>query len=262
MEIENHRLKNVNYVDTPNKSGKIEPKFIVMHYTAGWTAESAINTLKNPSSKASAHVVIDVNGTITQMVPFNVKAWHAGPSRYQGYNGLNSYSIGIEIVNIGWLRKVGANRYQDAYGNIVSLDHEDMIASEYPRVGSGMFYWPMYPKKQLEVVEALTKELIAEYDIIDIVSHEEIDTRGWKTDPGPAFPMNRFKNLLQERSVDFEMYEVISETPLNVRLGPGTRFGVVMELAKGTPVMVEDVQGSWARINDSHWVHKNYLRKM
>lgn len=262
MQISNHKIFGVDWVDTPNKSGEIEPKFIVMHYTAGWTASSAINTLKNPSTKASAHVVVDYDGKITQMVPFNIKAWHAGPSRYQGYNGLNSHSIGIEIVNIGWLRKVGNDSYQDAYGNIRSLDHEDLIKAPCARAGSGDFYWPIYKKAQLDAVEELTKELILEYDIIDIVSHEEIDTRGWKTDPGPAFPMNRFKSLIQERGIDYEMYEVISDTPLNVRLGPGTRFGIVMELAKGTPVMVEDVQGSWARINDSHWVHKNYLRKM
>jgi len=262
MQISNHKIFGVDWVDTPNKSGPIDPKFIVMHYTAGWTASSAINTLKDPARQASAHVVIDYDGKITQMVPFNIKAWHAGKSRYEGYTGLNSYSIGIEIVNIGWLRKVGDNRYQDAYGNIRSLDHEDLIMAPHSRVGSGDFYWPVYPKAQLDAAEELTKELILEYDINDIISHEEIDTRGWKTDPGPAFPMNRFKGLLNDRGVDMEMYEVISDTPLNVRKGPGTRFDVVMELVKGTPVMVEDIQGSWARINSSNWVHKNYLRKM
>lgn len=270
MEIRNHRLVGAPFVDTPNKSGVIDPKFIVMHYTAGWTAESAINTLKDPARKASAHIVVDYDGTITQMVPFNTKAWHAGKSRYNGYTGLNSYSIGIEIVNIGWLRKVGDHTYKDAYGNTVKDDDsigalkDGLVVSPHPRVGSGTFYWPTYPKAQLDAVQELTESLIRDYGIEDIISHEEIDTRGWKTDPGPAFPMNRFKALLPERNQDDDKYEVISDTPLNVRSGPGTRFGVLTTLPRGTSVTVEDIEGRWGRV-DSYpkgWVHMGYLRRI
>lgn len=260
MKISNGKLDGVKQVYTPNHGNKINPKFIVMHYTAGWTAQGAIDTLKNPNSKASAHVVIDYDGTITQMVPFDVKAWHAGPSRYNGYSGLNEHSIGIEIVNIGWLRKIGTDLYQDYVGNKKVIKNE-LLMSPYPKAGSGDFYWPVYKEPQLAAVENLTKLLIDAYDIKDIVSHEEIDTRGWKTDPGPAFPMNRFKNLLNDRSVDKELYEVISDTPLNVRKGPGAEFDVEMVFIKGTLVMVEDIQGNWARIDSSNWVHKKYLRK-
>jgi N-acetylmuramoyl-L-alanine amidase len=264
MKIVNHRLINTPFVDTPNKSGQIDPKFIVMHYTAGWTAESAIDTLKNPSRQASAHVVLDYDGSITQMVPFNTKAWHAGRSRYQGYNGLNSYSIGIEIVNIGWLRKIGNDLYQDAYGNKVISDSigVPLIEAKHSTVGSGMFYWPSYTKAQLDALEELSELFIEEYDIIDIISHEEIDTRGWKTDPGPAFPMNRFKALLRDRGVDEDVFEVVSETPLNVRTGPGTRFGVVTSLPRGSRVSVEETDGKWGRIDSSNWVHTGFLRRV
>lgn len=261
MKIKRHTLVDTPFVDTPNKSGEIDPKFIVMHYTAGWTAQSAISTLKNPERQASAHVVIDYDGSITQMVPFNIKAWHAGTSRYEGYTGLNNYSIGIEIVNIGWLRKIGKDLYQDAYGNRKKIT-EGLIESPHSRVGSGTFYWPVFPKEQLDAVEELTKLLIKDYNITDIISHEEIDTRGWKTDPGPAFPMNRFKNLLNNRADEVEVYIVNSDTPLNVRTGPGTNFNIVMSYIKGTPVIIQEVIGNWARIDSSNWVHKGFLRKM
>lgn len=264
MKIQKHRLVGVPFVHTPNQSGKLDPRFIVMHYTAGWTAESAINTLKNPSRKASAHIVLDYDGSITQMVDFDTIAWHAGKSRYQGYNGLNRYSIGIEIVNIGWLRKIGNDLYQDAYGNKVTRESigVPLIEAKHSTVGSGTFYWPSYTKEQLDALEELTELLIEEYGIIDIVSHEEIDTRGWKTDPGPAFPMNRFKGLLRDRGVDEDEYEVVSETPLNVRTGPGTRFQVVTSLPRGSRVSVEETEGRWGRIDSSNWVHMGYLRRV
>lgn len=265
MITKEHLLSTAKYKASPNQSGEIKPVFIVMHYTAGWTEESAIATLTNPNSNASAHVVVDWDGTITQLVPFNKKAWHAGPSRYEGYVGLNSYSIGIEIVNPGYLRKTTAGNFIDAYGRKHVLGQNgftDVVEAPHPRVGSGTFYWPAYKAKQLDAVEHLSKLLIAEYNIRDIVSHEEIDTRGWKTDPGPAFPMNRFKALLRERGTGLLPYEVISDTPLNIRLGPGVKFKIDGEYVKGTIVNVEEFKGDWARISSSHWVHKAYLRKI
>lgn len=265
MITKEHLLSDSKIKISPNKSGKIEPIFIVMHYTAGWTAESAINTLTNPKSKASAHVVVDYDGEITQLVPFNEKAWHAGPSSYEGYNGLNSYSIGIEIVNPGYLKKTTAGNFIDAYGNKHVLGQNgftDVIESPHKRVGSGLFYWPAYKARQLDAVEKLTRLLIDEYDIRDIVSHEEIDNRGWKTDPGPAFPMNRFKSLLKERGNETLTYEVVSDTPLNVRLGPGTNFKIAFEYVKGSLVNVEEFKGDWARVSSSHWVHRAYLKKV
>jgi N-acetylmuramoyl-L-alanine amidase len=264
VEIKNHRLEGVNYVASPNKSGRITPKFIVQHYTAGYTASSAIDTLARRGSGVSAHIVVDLDGTITQMVPFNVKAWHAGPSSYMGYTGLNSHSIGIEIVNIGWLRKIGEQRYQDAYGNIrASADFpHGMVAAESRRAGSGMFYWPLYTPEQLHAVDELTEALVKKYAIIDIVSHEEIDTRGWKTDPGPAFPMKLIKrHLAGDRGQDAEMFEVTASS-LNVRSGPNSGFGVIRNVVRGSQVEVLRRDGDYGQIDSDGWVHTGYLRRV
>ncbi|MFO7953366.1 1,6-anhydro-N-acetylmuramyl-L-alanine amidase AmpD [Thioalkalivibrio sp.] len=72
--------------------------------------------------RVSAHVLIDREGHATQFVPFSRRAWHAGPSRWQGRERCNDFSIGIELEGtdedpftpvqyaelarlIGWLRE-------------------------------------------------------------------------------------------------------------------------------------------------------------
>lgn len=263
IKINNHLIQGADYQESPNKSGTINPRFIVQHYTAGYTAQDAINTLTRPGSNVSAHVVISLDGTITQLVPFNIKAWHAGPSNYMGYTGLNSHSIGIEIVNIGWLRRVSDDRYQDSYGNTRyerDFPH-GMIASPHPRVGSGMFYWPCYTPEQLHAVNNLTEALVQSYSILDVVSHEEIDSRGWKTDPGPAFPMKLVKSHIDsDRGNESESF-VVTASSLNVRGGPGIRFSVIDKLLRNNAVDVRERRGSWARISDDGWVHSDYLRR-
>ena len=47
--------------------------------------------------KVSAHVLINRAGEITQYVPFNRRAWHAGVSTFHGRTCCNDYSIGIEL---------------------------------------------------------------------------------------------------------------------------------------------------------------------
>lgn len=261
-QITNHMLNYASRAPSPNYSGVINPKFIVMHYTAGWNAESAIRTFSNPNSNVSAHLTVDLDGKVYQHVPFNIKAWHAGPSRYMGYNGLNSHSVGIEIVNIGFLRKVGENQYQDSYGSIKNGNQlGPLVEAPNPRVGGGVFYWPVYPERQLASVEAITAELIATYPILDIVTHEEIDTRGWKTDPGPAFPMHRYKRLLPNRNQNSDSF-IVTASSLNVRSGPGPEFPATTAIPRGTVVEAVGKSGVWVRISQDGWVHGSYLQRV
>lgn len=266
LHITDGLLVGGRFERSPNQSGNIEPKFITMHYTANNSLESTVDRFNDPHSEVSAHFTIDQHGNIVQHVSCDKKAWHAGPSSYQGYSGMNSHSIGIELVNIGWLRKVGENQYTDSYGNRWGdgtsrpLSDDDVIASENARVGSGMFYWPHYTTDQLEAAEALCAALIDEYRIVDIVSHEEIDNRGWKTDPGPAFPMNRFRALLGERSVDMLIYEVTAST-LRVRSAPDLSADILKSLPKGRRVQVAQRKGDWVQLGDQDgWVHGDFLR--
>lgn len=47
--------------------------------------------------KVSAHLLVRRDGTIIQLVPFNLRAWHAGVSHYKGRENFNDFSIGIEL---------------------------------------------------------------------------------------------------------------------------------------------------------------------
>jgi N-acetylmuramoyl-L-alanine amidase len=63
------------------------------------TASSAIQRLCDPIAQVSAHYVIDKLGNIFQLVPDELKAWHAGISHWRGRDSINNYSIGIELDN-------------------------------------------------------------------------------------------------------------------------------------------------------------------
>ena len=47
--------------------------------------------------QVSAHLFIERDGTVTQFVNFDERAWHAGKSSYLGVDNCNDYSIGIEL---------------------------------------------------------------------------------------------------------------------------------------------------------------------
>ncbi len=74
---------------------------LVLHYTGMKTAQAALDRLCDPGAEVSAHYVVEEDGTIWNLVPEALRAWHAGDSFWRGRRGLNDVSIGIEIVNPG-----------------------------------------------------------------------------------------------------------------------------------------------------------------
>ena len=202
--------------DNPNQTpGGIDPKFLLMHYTAGPSMEGAIRSLTNPKRKASAHLIIDKNGDVTQLVPFNNKAWHAGRSVWQPepslrYEGLNRFSIGIELVNGGRLLKAAGDTYRTWWGKKIPLDDvfidEDYyITSKYANQSihkTGLAF-ERYPEEQLLAVLEICRTLVETFDMIDILGHSDVALpEGRKLDPGPAFPMENFQAALFGRDED------------------------------------------------------------
>jgi N-acetylmuramoyl-L-alanine amidase len=208
------------------------PNVIVNHYTTGWSGTVARDWLlgvagNQPTSRVSAHLVIDRDGTAWQIAPFNRIAWHAGPSRFGNLTGLNGHAIGIEFVNPGWLKPLSAGRWADYYQNVRTTaqleDFGGFITARHPRVGSQEYAWPIYTPAQIETGLAITRALIAHYGIKHIVTHEEIDTRGWKTDPGPAFPQAAFAELTLRQQDRADRW-IVTATRLFLRGGPGGQF--------------------------------------
>ena len=203
MKIDNHRLiaddgQPVRYVETPNHGGVMTPEYLVMHYTAGSSAESAVAWLCNPEAKASAHLVIGRDGSITQLAAFNRSAWHAGQSRWAGRNSLNAFSIGIELDNAGKLERVG-ERWLCAVSKREYPDDEVLIANHpHDRPGTMAAGWHQYSAAQLDAAGEVGVLLMQSYALRDVLGHDEI-APGRKTDPGPAFPMASFRARLRGR---------------------------------------------------------------
>lgn len=201
MKIENHRLYNddntpANFVESPNVGGSLDAKFLVIHYTAGSSASGAVSHLTKPNGKASAHLVIGRDGEVTQLVPFDRVAWHAGESSWQGLSGLNNYSIGIELDNAGKLTKDEQGNWR-AWFNRAYPAEEVMVATHKNQTDSAG--WHTFSEAQLERVFEITQLLVETYDLEAVLGHDDIaPTR--KVDPGPAFPMSSLQGRLLGRS--------------------------------------------------------------
>lgn len=118
---------------TPGIEGERHVEAVVWHYTDTRNA-GAVNLARRIAAKApegeerSCHVWIDRAGKIAQSVPFEAGSWHAGSStaalftrkpdgmwamlapaqrgKVRGW-GANSFAAGIELENVGHLRRVG-----------------------------------------------------------------------------------------------------------------------------------------------------------
>src|SRR5262245_40063735 len=72
---------------------------IIVHHTGGPTIGPAINTFLSTTEQTSAHYLINTDGQIIKMVQDIRRANQAGDSNWAGVNGVNTVSIGIEIVH-------------------------------------------------------------------------------------------------------------------------------------------------------------------
>lgn len=156
-------------------------RFLVIHHTAGASGISSINWWRKKEAKgASAHIVIDRDGSIFQCRPFNKTCGHAGKSTWVDpntgvrYNNLNSCSIGIELAN-------GGSSYPTMFSKL------DPVTAKHKN-GGPITQWERYTDAQVAACTELAKVLVARYNLDDVVGHDNIAPER-KTDPGPAFDM-------------------------------------------------------------------------
>jgi len=150
-------LATIPFRASPHFSPRGKPiTAVVLHDTGGKTAEGSLTWFENPESKVSAHFVIDRDGTVFQCVDVARASWHAGSSVLHGEANVNSFSVGIELVD----------------------------ESDDP-----------YPAPQLAAAEDLVATLIQHYAIPlhRVVGHQHICVpAGRKVDPGIDFPWYMF----------------------------------------------------------------------
>lgn len=269
MKIVNNRLvaeattEKISQYQSPNKGGIIVPEYLIIHYTAGRSAESSVATFMNPAEKKSAHLVIGRDGSIHQMMDFTRKAWHAGVSHWGALDGLNSYSIGIELDNPGKLTKVNG-KYVAWFGK--AYPESDVMEAQHKNQTHKAF-WHTYTEAQLEACIAVSKVLVKKYGLKDILGHDDI-APDRKEDPGPAFPMASFKaHVMGRDDLALPMYEVVKSL-VNVRKGPGLDYEVITQLQKGAMVTFLDAQNGWFKVqlNGDHpeglgWIHNTLIAK-
>lgn len=109
--------------------------------------------------RVSAHCFIERSGKITQFVPFEQRAWHAGISAFAGRSQCNDFSIGIELEGT------------DTSG---------------------------YTTAQYQQLAKLTQAICQRYPLIDqqrIVGHCDI-APSRKTDPGESFDWTHYYQLV------------------------------------------------------------------
>ena len=195
MQIKEHRLahEGIVHLESPNRGEVFDqglPDTLILHYTACPTAQSAIDILCDGQreGRVSAHLVVGRDGVVAQLLPFNVVGWHAGVSVWDGREGLNRYSIGIEIDNAGQL--------EEKDGRFVSWFGQEYPAEEVVfgvhRNQSAETPWHRFPSAQIDAVEELCRLLVQQYGIAQILGHDEI-APGRKIDPGPAFPLDALR---------------------------------------------------------------------
>ena len=106
--------------------------------------------------RVSSHFVIRRSGEIRQYVSTEKRAWHAGVSTFEGRDGCNDFSIGIEMEGTG----------------------------EVP-----------FEEAQYEALSRLLPAICRRYPIEAVTGHEFI-ALGRKSDPGPFFEWTRLEMMV------------------------------------------------------------------
>lgn len=114
---DDHWLTGVRKLASPNCNARPDPaavELVVIHaislppgqFGAPYVRDLFLDRLDldaHPSFaslqgvRVSAHLFISRRGAVTQFVPFDQRAWHAGVSAWRRRPGCNDYSIGIEL---------------------------------------------------------------------------------------------------------------------------------------------------------------------
>lgn len=239
-------VKEAKYRETPNKAGKNKPELIVVHDTASsLNTDGVVDWLCNPKAKASAHFVVGVNGELWQLGSIDEVLWHTGKSSYKGRssgNSCNSFSVGIEIVNPGWLVDGKDGFAYHSTAKSLKWKYEDVVKMDSPNHTEKGRYWLPYTEAQLKTVFNLCKAICEkeDYTITDIVPHWLISP-GRKQDTNPLFPLEELKafcfpdtlnepspeDLLDIDNHSNESLTVKTKVALNVRELPDWKAGIL-----------------------------------
>lgn len=181
---------------------------IVLHFTMGYV-KGDVATLTKTGKTLSVPFIIARNGKIINLWSSKYWSYHLGPGAIGGNSNRSPRTIGIEISNIGPLKKIGSNlvtTYSDTDIYCPMTETGSFSQSTYRNYQ----YWATYTDAQIASTIKLLRFLTQRYDIPreflpeakryqlfktgeedfpGIVSH--VNYRTDKVDIGPAFPWQR-----------------------------------------------------------------------
>ena len=272
MKVTNHLLyyddgTQVRFVRSPNIRAGLQPEYIVMHYTAGPSVKAAVNTLISKSAQVSSHLVIGRDGSIVQLVPFNMVAWHAGISSWEGRTSMNYYSFGIELDNNGRLNRIGT-KWSSIFKQIIP--DNQLIVSRHKN-GRGPFGWQTYTDAQLATAVEACRALFLAYQLREVVGHDDVAPQR-KSDPGPAFPMDSFRTQVKDQlSYSPAVYTSISNVSIRDKASNVGKLLIPGMLPKGVHLNRYEIKNGWmhvhvldevAGIKDlDGWVFARYIQR-
>lgn len=149
-------------------------KFVVLDFAASANVAGSTQWMLRPESRASTHFLVGRYGEVIQLRRLDQTAWHAGRSDWAGLSGLNRYSFGVTLVNLGKLMNG-----RSWNGQIV--DPADIF------VGPNGDQWHTYTELQIKTTKGLISALSSAFPTIESVLDRSQISPGWKEGPGPAF---------------------------------------------------------------------------
>jgi N-acetyl-anhydromuramyl-L-alanine amidase AmpD len=183
---------------------------IVLHFTAGTTAQSAVSTWRTTPEHVATAYVVDLDATVYEVFPPECWAYHLG---IRGGTPLERRSIGIEIANVGPLQPSQAdsnvlNWWPREWGQkYCTREQADRYVEANYRQKR---FFATYPVAQLDAVGRLVRYLCERFgiprrlpasaarlecDLAAFAGYKGIAThvnfRPDKWDVGPAFDWER-----------------------------------------------------------------------
>jgi hypothetical protein len=154
----------------PDKTFYYEEEFpkerIILHFTAGYL-KGDIAQLSRQSVEVSVPFVIARSGHIYNLWASKYWSYHLGPGAIGGNSAMSQRSIGIEISNIGFLRKKAGGLLHTVYSSddVYCTEQETGFYQKLPTAYRGEQYYATFTNAQYNALISLLRFLTARYNI-------------------------------------------------------------------------------------------------
>ena len=212
----------MNLVQKPLAAGQyvedVFPKdLLVLHFTAGRTADGAIQSWAASPERVATAYVLDADGTVYQCFDPAKWAFHLGQKTT---NANDKRSVAVEIANVGPLRKIGADlcwwpeNFTKPYCKLTDAEKFIQLGAPW----RGFSYFATFTEAQKVAIPELVTKICGDHgipaklssmrDVADpsyfrnwkgIASHQNF--RKDKFDVGPAFPWELVEAVCQPAAV-------------------------------------------------------------